>query len=72
MNAEMTTAAIQLYMDTMTERELRGYAIAENHLSHSFKIEKSVGFQKWLKENTDQIASLLKNLNQPVAAAALK
>lgn len=57
MSSNVASSAIQLYMDTFSERELRGYAIAKSHLGHSFKIEKSVGFQKWKKENNDQTAA---------------
>jgi len=56
--ASCASSAIQMYMDSFTERELRGYAIAKSHLGHSFQIEKSVGFQKWKKENNDQTTTV--------------
>lgn len=73
MNA--TTAAanlIEQYMDTFSERELRGYAIAKNHFGKFFQIEETVGYKKWLKEH--KIPTLTKcsftssNLVSPLVA----
>jgi len=51
MNADSTVkCSIEQYMETFSERELRGYAIAKSHFGKSIQIEKSNGYQKWLKE----------------------
>ena len=31
------------------------YNIAKEHLGSSFNLEKSIGFQKWLKKNSNNI-----------------
>lgn len=41
---------IQEYLDTLTDKERKTYEIAMNHLQSSFCIEKSLGFQKWIKQ----------------------
>jgi hypothetical protein len=41
---------MQAYLDTLTEKERKGYHIAKGHLGMSFQLEKSVGFLAW-KEN---------------------
>jgi Fe-S cluster assembly iron-binding protein IscA len=38
---------IQLYIDSMSAKELIAYTIAKAHLGSSFEIEKSVGYIKW-------------------------
>jgi hypothetical protein len=40
----------ELYIDSLTEKELKSYAIAKSHLGSSFSLEKSVGFLKWKKQ----------------------
>lgn len=38
---------IEMYLQTLNEKELKAYAIAKSFLGMSFQIEKSVGFLKW-------------------------
>jgi hypothetical protein len=37
------------YVKSMTEKELKAYHIAKEHLGDSFQLEKSIGFLEWLK-----------------------
>jgi hypothetical protein len=43
--------SVQLYLETLSEKELKAYAIAKSHLGSSFQLEKSNGYLKW-KKNT--------------------
>jgi L-amino acid N-acyltransferase YncA len=43
-------ALMKLYLETLSEKEMKAYIIAKNHLGTSFQLEKSVGFKKWKKE----------------------
>jgi hypothetical protein len=36
------------YLKTLTEKELKAYEIAKDHLGSSFELEKSVGYLTWL------------------------
>ena len=38
---------MRAYLDTLTEKERKGYDIAKSHLGMSFQLEKSVGFLAW-------------------------
>lgn len=40
---------MQKYLETLSEKEKRGYFIAKEHLGMSFQLEKSVGFLNWMK-----------------------
>lgn len=40
------------YVKTLSEKELKSYYIAKEHLGSSFQLEKSVGFLKWMKSKT--------------------
>jgi len=42
---------VEQYIATFSEKEMKAYKIAKEHLGMSFQIEKSNGFLKWLKEN---------------------
>jgi hypothetical protein len=42
---------LEEYVKTLSEKELKSYEIAKDHLGSSFQLEKSVGFLKWLKTN---------------------
>lgn len=44
---------IQKYIDQMTEREKKAYHIAKDLLQSSFNIKKSIGYQNWLKNNSN-------------------
>jgi hypothetical protein len=37
------------YIKNMSEKELKAYHIAKEHLGDSFQLEKSIGFLDWLK-----------------------
>jgi hypothetical protein len=39
------------YINSLTELECDAMKIAQDHLETSFHIMKSIGFQKWLKNN---------------------
>jgi len=41
---------LQLYIHSLSEKELMAYNIAKAHLGSSFSLEKSNGFLKWRKE----------------------
>lgn len=43
------------YIKAMSEKELKAYRIAKEHLGHSFQLEKSIGFLEWLK-NQKQVS----------------
>jgi len=43
------------YIKSMDEKEQIAYKIAQEHLDSSFNLEKSIGFQKWLKKNSNNI-----------------
>lgn len=37
------------YIGTFLEKDQLAYKIAQEHLKSSFRLEKSIGFNKWLK-----------------------
>jgi hypothetical protein len=39
------------YINSLSDLECKAMKIAEDHLETSFHIMKSIGFQKWLKNN---------------------
>ena len=43
---------IQEYIQQLSEKETQALKIAEEHLGSSFSLEKSIGFQKWIKKNS--------------------
>jgi hypothetical protein len=42
----------QQYLNTLSPKENHALKIAQEHLGSSFNLEKSIGFQKWIKKNT--------------------
>lgn len=38
---------LEMYMQTLSEKERRAYMIAKSHLGSSFDLSKSVGFVIW-------------------------
>jgi hypothetical protein len=44
---------LQLYLETLNEKELKSYHIAKDHLGTSFQLERSNGFLKWWKSNQE-------------------
>jgi hypothetical protein len=71
MSQKSKSQAIQMYIDCFSEKEILGYAIAKSHLGHSFQIDKSVGFEKWKKENPDVIVSIKKSPSSDLLLRAL-
>jgi hypothetical protein len=43
------------YIKQLTSKELVAYNIAKGFLGSSFNLEKSIGFQSWLKKNSINI-----------------
>lgn len=41
---------ITAYLANMSEKELKAYHIAKDHLGDSFQLEKSIGFLEWIKK----------------------
>lgn len=49
-NEKMTLVTLmEEYLQTLSEKEMKSYEIAKEHLGSSFQLEKSVGFLKWIK-----------------------
>jgi len=44
------TKLMEMYLESLNEKELKAYAIAKSFLGSSFQLEKSVGFLKWCRE----------------------
>ena len=42
---------IKKYISSLNEMDLKALKIAEEHLETSFNIVKSIGYQKWIKNN---------------------
>lgn len=42
-----TSKLCELFIESLSEKELRAYLIAKDHLGSSFQLEKSVGFLQW-------------------------
>ena len=41
---------IEEYLLTFDEKDQLAYKIAQEHFKSSFRLEKSIGFNKWLKD----------------------
>jgi len=41
------------YLETLSEKERKSYEIAKEHLGMSFQLDKSMGYLKWLKTQTN-------------------
>lgn len=52
-NIDIETA-FQTYINTMDDKTRIAYEIANNHLESSFDLEKSIGFQSFLKTYTNK------------------
>ena len=48
---EENKESVVRYIESLTDLECKAMKIAEDHLETSFHIMKSIGFQKWLKNN---------------------
>ncbi len=51
---------LELYMESLSEKDLRAYAIAKNHLGNSFNIKYSNGFRNFKPPEDTIIASKTK------------
>ena len=40
------------YIKQLSPKEKQTLKIAQEHLGSSFNLEKSIGFQKWIKKNS--------------------
>jgi hypothetical protein len=38
---------LEKYLETLSEKEMKSYLIAKEHLGTSFELEKSVGYLRW-------------------------
>jgi|TARA_R110001592_G_scaffold151335_3_gene377780 hypothetical protein len=45
-----TETLLQEYISQLNEKEQAAYEIAVEYLGSSFDLEKSIGFQKWIKK----------------------
>ena len=45
---------IDQFLKSLSEKELKGYQIAKDHLQSSFSIEKSNGFLEWKKKKDEE------------------
>jgi len=45
----------ELYIESLSEKEMKAYIIAKSHLGTSFSLEKSVGFLKWKKKQEENM-----------------
>ena len=41
----------QTYLESLTEKEKKGYEIAKSHLGMTFDLEKSIGYLEWKTQN---------------------
>jgi len=48
-----TKKLTELYIESLSEKEMKAYIIAKSHLGSSFSLEKSVGFLKWKKKQEE-------------------
>lgn len=39
--------SLEKYLETLSEKEMKSYLIAKEHLGTSFELEKSVGYLRW-------------------------
>jgi len=53
MNEINKNKMIDLYIQSLNEKELKAYLIAKSHLGSTFAAEKSVGFLKWKQNNSN-------------------
>ena len=40
---------MKAYLDSLSEKEMKGYEIAKSHLGMSFQLEKSLGYLQYKK-----------------------
>jgi len=55
MNEINKNKMIDLYIQSLNEKELKAYLIAKSHLGSTFAAEKSVGFLKWKQNNPNLV-----------------
>ena len=54
MTKEITKSLIEEYSSQLSDKEKVVLKIATEHLESSFTIEKSIGFEQWLKEKNTE------------------
>ena len=50
------------YVESLSEKELKAYNIANSHLGTSFSLEKSRGFLDWKKKIESEQSDIAKSL----------
>ena len=48
----VTNVLHEMYLESLSSKELKAYAIAKQHLGLSFTLEKSVGYLNWKLKHT--------------------
>jgi hypothetical protein len=48
----VTNVLHEMYLESLSPKELKAYAIAKQHLGLSFTLEKSVGYLNWKLKHT--------------------
>ena len=51
-NKSNESKIVELYIQSLSEKDLKAYLIAKSHLGSSFDAEKSIGFLKWKEKNS--------------------
>lgn len=46
---EIVLSPVELYLTSLTTKELQAYIIARNHLGSTFDITKSIGYQRFIQ-----------------------
>jgi len=50
--ATITNIVHELYLDSLSPKELKAYVIAKEHLGMTFDLEKCTGFKQWREKYT--------------------
>jgi len=48
----VSKSLIEMYINSMSNKDHLAYTIAKEHLGTSFTVEKSVGYLRWLSKQT--------------------
>jgi hypothetical protein len=48
----VSKSLIEMYINSMSNKDYLAYTIAKEHLGTSFTVEKSVGYLRWLSKQT--------------------
>ena len=49
-----TDQELEAYLRSLSEKELKAYHIAKDHLGMTYQYEKSIGYLAWKKQQTDK------------------